>query len=347
MDYIMDFCPPHFGKGANIQSALFLECFFMYSVVFPPLYANCYSDLDLHFYCRYTILKLYCHHEIVARGGIILGRQLYELIPEEGNHLADSHDTEGAVRGVYLDDETNKPCGAGEFMPVDIDEVEDNDPINDYDSDGSLDGNALAIAGILVIGIGIGVAATKAYPHVKKWITTTAVPGVKKFWRKVTKKGPELEESIECTGAEIISALPEPEEFSQSIDLAVKEYHADMSSEEAQQHLLNIMCAAMYMASEIRQLTNTTLKDEDCLVWRATLEKLTTQSVTDGINRILEEKVLALDAEQVKTLTDCLGGALFVNGAFVPIENGRIKEALFVYPNGLVGEGVNFRLMPQ
>lgn len=50
-----------------------------------------------------------------------MGRQLYELIPEEGKHLADSHDTEGAVRGVYLDDETNKPCGAGEFMPVDVD----------------------------------------------------------------------------------------------------------------------------------------------------------------------------------------------------------------------------------
>lgn len=293
-----------------------------------------------YFYCRYAILKLYRRPEMAARGGVILGRQLYELIPEEGKHLADSHDTEGAVRGVYLDDETNKPCGAGEFMPVDIDEVEDNDPVDDYDSDGSLDGSALAIAGILVIGIGVGVAATKAYPHVKKWITTTAVPGVKKFWRKVTKKGPEPEEAIECTGAEIISALPEPEEFSQSIDLAMNEYHADMSSEEAQQHLLNIMCAAMYMASEIRQLTNATLKDEERLTWGATLEKLTTQSVTDGINRILEEKVLALDAEQAKTLIDHLGGALFVNGAFVPIENGRIKEALLVHPNDFV-RGVN------
>lgn len=258
-----------------------------------------------------------------------MGRQLYELIPEEGKHLADSHDTEGAVRGVYLDDETNKPCGAGEFMPVDIDEVEDNDPVDDYDSDGS----ALAIAGILAIGIGIGVAATKAYPHVKKWITTTAMPGVKKFWRKVSRKGPEPEETIECIGAEIISALPKPEEFSQSIDLAVNEYHADMSSEEAQQHLLNIMCAAMYMASEIRQLTNATFKDEDRLTWGTTLEKLTTQSVTDGINRILEGKVLALDEAQAKALAEGLGDALITNGVFVPIGNERIKEALLVYPS--------------
>ena len=103
------------------------------------------------------------------------------------------------------------------------------------------------------------------------------MPGVKKFWKKVTKKGLEPEETIEYTGAEIISSLPEPEEFSQSIDLAVNEYHADMSSEEAQQHLLNIMCAAMYIASEIRKLTNATLKDEERLTWGNTLEKLTTK----------------------------------------------------------------------
>lgn len=97
------------------------------------------------------------------------------------------------------------------------------------------------------------------------------------------------------------------------------------------------MCAAMYMASEIRQLTNTTLKDEDRLAWGAALEKLTTQSVTDGINRILEGKVMALDAEQSKSLSEFLGGALIVNGAFVPIENGRIKEALLVHPSDQMG----------
>lgn len=286
-----------------------------------------------YFYCRYAILKLYRRHEIAARGGAVLGRQLYELIPEEGKHLADSHNTEGAVRGVYLDDETNKPCGAGEFMPVDIDEDEDNAPVGDYDSDGSLD-VARAIAAGILIGIWIGAKAAKAYPHVKKWIATTAVPGVKKFLRRDDRKGPE--EAIECFGAEIISVLQEPEEFSKNIDLAVNEYRTDMSSEEAQQHLLNIMCAAMYMASEIRQLTNVELKDEERLIWGATMEKLTTQSVTDGINRILEEKVLTLDTEQAKRLTDYLGGALFVNGVFVPIENGRIKEALFVYPNDCI-----------
>lgn len=254
-----------------------------------------------------------------------MSRQLYELIPEEGKHLADSHGTEGAVRGVYLDDETNKPCGAGEFMPVNIDDNEDNDSVSE-----GLEEDALTYAAILAIGVGVGIIANKAYPYVKRWVTTTAVPGMKKFWRKVIRKDLALEQTIECNDVEATYILPTPEEFSQSIDLTVYEFRADMSSEEAQQHLLNIMCAAMYMASEIRQLSNAVLKDEDRQAWGATLEKLTTQSVTDDINRILEKKVQTLDETQKKTLNEYLGGDIIVNGVFKPVEDGRIKEALLV-----------------
>ncbi len=245
-------------------------------------------------------------------------RQLYKLIPEEGKHLADSHNTKGAVRGVYLNDETNKPCGAGEFMPVDIDDLKKD---------------AFAYAGILAIGIGIGVVSTKAYPYVKKWVTATAVPEVKNFWRKVTKKEQEPKQAFKCAETEASSILMGPDEFSQSIDLAVNEFHADMSNGEIQQHLLNILCAAMYMANEIRQLSNAVLKDEDRLAWASTLEKLTVQSVTDGINRILEENVLTLDETQTKLLTEYLGGNLIVNGVFSPIKNACIKEALLVHPS--------------
>lgn len=158
---------------------------------------------------------------------------------------------------------------------------------------------------------------------------------MKKFWRKVTRKELALEQTIECNDVEATYILPSPEEFSQSIDLTVYEFRADMSSEEAQQHLLNIMCAAMYMASEIRQLSNAVLKDEDRLAWGATLEKLTTQSVTDGINRILEKKVLTLDETQIKSLNEYLGGDIIVNGVFRPIEDRRIKEALLVQQSNL------------
>ena len=180
--------------------------------------------------------------------------------------------------------------------------------------------------------------ATKAYPHAKEWFTATVVPRVKKFWWRVIKKEPEPKEIIECPEKEVDCILQEPAKFSQSVDLMVEEYYADMSSEEAQQHLLNIMVAALIIAGEIRKLTNATLKDEDRLTWGATLEKLTTQKVTDAINRILEEKMLTLDATQTKVLTDYLGETLFVKGAFVPIENMQIKKALLIHPNDCIKE---------
>jgi len=70
---------------------------------------------------------------------------LYRLIPEEGKHLADSHDTDGAYRGVYLDDETNKPCGAGEFVKVDPSELTSSDDTNDNNENGISPEQAAAV----------------------------------------------------------------------------------------------------------------------------------------------------------------------------------------------------------
>ena len=158
-----------------------------------------------------------------------MSRHLYELIPEEGKHLADSHDTEGAVRGDYLDDETNKPCGAGEFMPVDIEDNEDCD---------SVGGHILTGIAIGCVGCVIGVVADKVSPYVQRWVTTTAVPEMEKlkFWRKVTKKGLASKPAIKCTDIEATPILLEPEKFSQDIDLAENDFYADTSNAEAPQH---------------------------------------------------------------------------------------------------------------
>ena len=259
---------------------------------------------------------------------------LYRLIPEEGKHLADSHNTEGAVRGVYLDDETNKPCGAGEFIPISEDEengIESDclDDEIDFQSE-ALDGNAVAVAGILAVGIGIGIAAHKAFPYVKEWVVSTAVPGVKNLWNKLLGKKAKPQEQTD-TAPEMIVPV-KVEDFSNSIDLILNEYQKNMSSEEAQQHLLNILCAALYIANEIRQLSNTAIKDEERLEWREAFEKLTTKNVTDGINYILSAQTQKLKAEQLDQLSTLIGVSLIDNGIFIPIESYRVKEALNVYP---------------
>lgn len=49
---------------------------------------------------------------------------LYRRIPEDGKHPANSKKNPGAISGAALDDKTNKPSGASDFMPVEISEEE-------------------------------------------------------------------------------------------------------------------------------------------------------------------------------------------------------------------------------
>ncbi|MGW8115166.1 hypothetical protein ACVS9P_08330 [Caproicibacterium sp. NSD3] len=261
-----------------------------------------------------------------------MSNDLYRLKEEPGKHLADSNDTPGAKRGVYLDNESNKPCGAGEFV-----KVEDNDDdAASNDGSGSDGGDTAAILALIAMGIGIGAAATKAYPYVKEWFTDTVVPGVKKFYRKITKKPVENSGSVAIekedeSGTEILSV----DAFSHEVDEVLNEYKENMSSEEAKAHLLNIMLSAMYMASEIRKLSNAVITDESLsedqkIELKASLEKLTTQNAANSINEILAQKVPLMDAVAIKRISATMGAPLISEGKFVPIETAIFKKALSI-----------------
>ena len=43
---------------------------------------------------------------------------LYKRVPQEGKHPAKSKRIPGAISGAALDDKTNKPSGASDFVPV-------------------------------------------------------------------------------------------------------------------------------------------------------------------------------------------------------------------------------------
>ncbi len=220
---------------------------------------------------------------------------------------------------MYLDDDTNKPSGAGEFIKIEDDKYED------YHNDcarNEMDGDVATRAGLIVFGIGIGVAATKAYPHVKEWVGNTAVPRMKKFWYKIRNK----DIAISMVTDETVSVLMDvasAQDFAYNIDVVLDEYRKNMSSKEAQVHFLNIMSCAMYMASEIRKISNTVvnhevISEERILEWKSTMEKLATQTVTDSINRILEGNVLSMNETDMQ----------HTNGVYVPIKNEKVKEAL-------------------
>ena len=58
------------------------------------------------------------------------------------------------------------------------------------------------------------------------------------------------------------------------------------------------------------------------------MEKLTTQTVTDSINRILEGNVLSMNETDMQRIAVLMGDTMITNGVYVPIKNEKVKEAL-------------------
>lgn len=129
--------------------------------------------------------------------------EYYKLLHEEGKHLADSHGTQGTQRGVYLDDETNKPSGAGEFLHMSFEEILDE---NGFSSAG----NAWVFVGV---GLVVGALVNEAAPHVITWAKTKALPKAKRIIDSIKgKKAKEPENILEIPFEDIYSEDLESED---------------------------------------------------------------------------------------------------------------------------------------
>lgn len=241
---------------------------------------------------------------------------LYRLIPEEGKHLADSHDTDGAYRGVYLDDETNKPCGAGEFVKVDPSELSSSDDTNDNNGNGISPKQAAAIAAIFTA---VGVAAAKAYPHVKEFVVTKIAPPVKRFWNtKIRKK--KTENAIGCIS----------ESTDLSIDVVLEEYRENMSSNEAKKELVEAFVLQVIAARKIKRVAQAVIVDENGhkVDGRELVDKLSNPALITEINEILSANPQLLSQQQATELSDFLGYSIIMEGKYIPISSQTIHEKL-------------------
>lgn len=241
---------------------------------------------------------------------------LYRLIPEEGKHLADSHDTDGAYRGVYLDDETNKPCGAGEFVKVDPSELTSSDDTNDNNGNGISPEQAAAIAAIFTA---VCVAATKAYPHVKKFVVTKVAPPVKRFWNtKIRKK--KAENAIDCKS----------ESTELSIDVVLEEYRDNMSSGEARKELVEAFVLQVIAARKIKRVAQANFVDENGhkVEGRELVDKLSNPALITEINAILSANPQLLSQQQVTELSGFLGYSIIREGKYIPISSETMHEKL-------------------
>lgn len=223
----------------------------------------------------------------------------------------------------------------GSFHPdqPDFVEIEDDSDTDDNSSDGDATAKIIALA----IGVGIAIGAVAA-PHVKRLWNENIVPGVKKIYPKITgKKSTAIEQMPESNTTSLSVAERTgvtAQEFSNNIDIAVEGFKKNMSSEEAQMHMVNIMKLAELLANEIRSLSGAIIKDDEYsgeyLEWKAAMEKLTTQQVTDSINYMLENNRELFQGDQLQELSWIWGCKEMKEGVLLPVENEQIKKALSI-----------------
>lgn len=273
---------------------------------------------------------------------------LYRLKHKEGAHLAPSHDTDEAFRGLYFDDETNKLVGHAEWEKVDESEYG-----WDYSYDYPLDQQEQQEVELspemqkLAQAIGEAIAAATMYvlkeyvaPPVKHWWQNEAEPTIKEKWQILTdktkdklsskgKKKSKLHTNEIVTASETFQGM-----FSHELEEAYEKYINDMTSEEAQRELLDIFILSALLTAKIRKMSNARIIKNggapgEYLEGQKILERLTTPEYIGCINQILENNPQLLE-EKTAYLSGILGHNLVLNGQYVPIEIGKFKEAMIL-----------------
>lgn len=248
---------------------------------------------------------------------------LYRLIPEEGKHLAESRDTEGAYRGVYLDDETNRPSGAGEFIKVDPSEYNSNDSQLPTPSTDASDGANMEKLLTALVAFVAGAIVMKATPHVKKWAKEKASPLVKRVFKKEKTETTKITTSIQETTelAEVLSAEQELSDAFAGIDVAYNGYRENMSSEAAQRELIEAFILHLECMKRLNRVKNANIVcfDGTLTDGKAILESIDSSEMLDSVNALLKNNPALLGQGERERLSEVLGYEIVSNKEYIPI----------------------------
>ncbi len=270
---------------------------------------------------------------------------LYRPIFKEGTHLAPSRDNPETFRGTVFDDKTNKLVGHAEWEKVDASEYgwdySYDYPLDQQEVELSPEMQKLAQAvGELFAAATMYVITEHVAPGVKHWWQNKAVPTIRKKWEVFTdneedepspndKRKSNLHTNEIVTADEIVQDM-----FSRELEEAYEKYMNDMTSEEAQRELLDVFILSALLTAKIRKLSNARIIENgdaltEYLEGHKILERLTTPEYIDCINQILESNPQLLE-EKTASFSGILGRNLVLNGQYVPIEIGKLKEAMYL-----------------
>lgn len=279
-----------------------------------------------------------------------MGEKLYKPILRDGDHLVKSKENEGRFRGVSQD-ANNKTTDIVEWEEVEIEEKNDNYEHEDYalqhveltpEQQQFAEMIGTAIAAAVIYGMG------KLNEHIiQPWWHNTAQPWISNkmsgLKKKVLNKGDFLRETKKNISNQTSVVIEDKLNYEIDVMLnqAFDSIQFDMSTEEAQKHVLKLIYHMLGIAYEIKILSASRIvgqfEDENMrLENQKKAEKLLAEKVADNINYLLADERLQLDVSTSKHLFDLLGGGIRINEEYIPVESRKIGLAI----NGIKKEGL-------
>lgn len=209
----------------------------------------------------------------------------------------------------------------------DPDEAEDDE--DEMNESSELPSSSDRFAEGAVVGAVLAIVVYGAYRAIK-W----AVPKVKnKSQKAVALLKKKLHPEAVGTENEVIEARSEPvastivvPDFS-DLDAAYEEYHRDMSNEEIQRHLINIVVYYMAIMNELKQLQDVRVTRDD---WDSAIKKLVASDSIEVLNQLIGSNPALLGDTHAQTLSSILNREMIVEGKYVPIYQSELEEAFTI-----------------
>lgn len=268
----------------------------------------------------------------------VMNQKYYKPIIKDGDHLVKSKSNPNRVRGLTRDENNQNP-DIIEWEEVEIDDSYDysynpdsyNQQFSNNTQELSEEDLERIAAGLAVIIVG---GAWLIGDVIVPWWKAKAWPwlcdrghDIKKLMSK--KKNNDKLDVKEDTRIKTIQL----ESVSDQIDKTFESCCYDMSVEEAEKHIMNIINHMIGLANEIRIMSNARIKaesetEEIYIERQKASEHFLAEKVAHNLNRLLADKNLCLDISTAKEVFSLTGGGIRLNGEYVPVEVEKIESVL-------------------
>jgi len=239
-----------------------------------------------------------------------MDRKLVEVEVPEGTRLGFAQDSDGAMRGLLFDRETNKLVGHAKLFDH---EAEHSDYYthhdDDDDGDDEFDELARVIADALVFLTIRGIEA--AAPHVKSWWKEKAAPALKSAPSRVRtrlRRSSSTDESNESTTVELVVPEPATHQSTGAGRNHIQKCGPAMSSAEAEERLAFAVAAMAFAREQMMILQNARIVDEnDPFELASAFKELTPEGVEHAVQLMLEANPSLLRGQDLIALKVALG----------------------------------------